>query len=123
MVAIIRICPNCKKDGMEFGINKGRRNGYQHYCKKCSRIKVNAIKKKDRIRVIEFLGNRCKKCGFANALALQIDHINGGGRKDRARYKNDPSNFYRAVLKDKKNKYQLLCANCNQIKRSINKED
>jgi len=63
------------------------------------------------------LGDRCTHCGFADVRALQIDHINGGGRKDRAQHKSSPRKFYKDVIKEGKRKFQLLCANCNQIKR------
>src|SRR3990172_4802494 len=31
---------------------------------------------------LELLGSRCVRCGFTDARALQIDHINGGGSKE-----------------------------------------
>lgn len=69
------------------------------------------------------LGNKCVRCGFSDRRALQIDHINGGGIKERR--KGNTRMFHRKVLtsvKKKENKYQLLCANCNWIKRSENSE-
>lgn len=75
--------------------------------------------RKLRLSVIEILGNKCCKCGFSDRRALQIDHINGGGSKER-KEKGFNGNFHRHVLKsfmNKENKYQLLCANCNWIKR------
>lgn len=74
--------------------------------------------------VLEALGGKCIKCGFIDKRALQIDHINGGGSKERKtrEYKGSfHSNVLRSFL-NKENKYQLLCANCNWIKRSENKE-
>ena len=73
---------------------------------------------------LEALGGKCLLCGFADKRALQIDHINGGGSKERKErlYKGS---FHAYVLKSflaKENKYQLLCANCNWIKRYENKE-
>lgn len=68
-------------------------------------------------------GEMCKKCGFDDYRALQIDHVNGGGLKA---YKNDhrlrkPMYYFRVIEKDI-NSYQVLCANCNWIKRSENNE-
>jgi len=60
------------------------------------------------------------QCGFDDFRALQIDHINGGGSSERKTLKKD--SLYREVLKDNTNKYQLLCANCNSIKRIENNE-
>ena len=80
--------------------------------------------RKIRNAVIEALGSKCITCGFDDRRALQIDHINGGGSKER---KTRPyrGSFHNAVLKSflaKENKYQLLCANCNWIKRVENRE-
>ena len=77
-----------------------------------------------REKVVELLGNKCVKCGFDDKRALQIDHINGGGHKE-LREVNSYYGFSKIVLKsilDKEIKYQLLCANCNWIKRSENRE-
>jgi hypothetical protein len=61
------------------------------------------------------LGGECVHCGFGDWRALQVDHVNGGGRKDRRRFLNK-AQFLRAVLASP-GLYQLLCANCNWIKR------
>ena len=78
-----------------------------------------------RERIMEKLGGRCVRCGFDDRRALQIDHVRGSGRKDYAynsgRWGGGMSYYYR-VLKDETGKYQLLCANCNQIKRLEEKE-
>lgn len=80
--------------------------------------------RKVRDAVLEALGGRCVGCGFDDKRALQIDHINGRGSKER---KERPyrGNFHKHVLKSflsQENKYQLLCANCNWIKRVENNE-
>jgi hypothetical protein len=72
-----------------------------------------------RIKVIGHLGGKCVICGFSDIRALQIDHVSGGGRVDR---KGLTTGFYKKVVEDKSGKYQLLCANCNAIKRIINHE-
>ena len=79
--------------------------------------------RKWRALAFKILGNKCCRCGFNDVHALQIDHMNGGGYKERMTlYKNSPRKFYKAVIADKENKYQLLCANCNQIKRIEGRE-
>ena len=68
------------------------------------------------------LGGKCSRCGFEDSRALQIDHINGGGV---AEIKTIKGNYLRLVLQSVskgENKYQLLCANCNWIKRVENNE-
>lgn len=77
-----------------------------------------------RISILKLLGSKCVKCGFDDVRALQIDHTHGGGRKDRKR-SGSSRNFYQRVLKEIKigsKDYQLLCANCNWIKRLENNE-
>lgn len=78
---------------------------------------------KNRENLLNLLGNVCCKCGFSDKRALQIDHIHGGGIKERKLY--NTKDYHRIVLKsleNKENKYQLLCANCNWIKRYENRE-
>ena len=68
-------------------------------------------------KLFDILGRQCSICGFTDERALQFDHINGGGDKNgRSYYKyiNDP---------DIKLKLQILCANCNWIKRHENNEN
>ena len=80
-------------------------------CVLCAKQKAKTLRSK----VIEHLGGCCKRCKFSDARALQIDHVNGGGT---AEYRSlGSSAVYRKVLKDTTNMYQLLCANCNWIKR------
>src|SRR5208282_113856 len=68
---------------------------------------------------LTLLGGRCKRCGFSDYRALQIDHVYGGGSNDTD---IKTSNFYKIVVQNIGKKYQLLCANCNWIKRCENKE-
>ena len=78
--------------------------------------KNSAIFKK---KAFDLLGNKSKKCGETEKLVLQIDHIKGGGNKER---KGLNSLYrYKKVLEDTK-KYQILCAHCNWLKMHKNKE-
>lgn len=72
-----------------------------------------------REKVFNKFNNQCNKCKFPDKRAFQIDHVNGGGKGERVKM---GIGFYSKVLKDTENKYQLLCANCNWIKRFENKE-
>lgn len=84
----------------------------------------NLRKRVMRQEIIKLLGGKCVKCGFDDWRALQVDHINGGGTKERKIVTDVPS-LYKAVVSDvesDKKKYQLLCANCNWIKRYENRE-
>jgi hypothetical protein len=67
-----------------------------------------------RTRVMESLGNRCECCGETTPQFLAIDHINGGGNKDR--HTTGGAGFYNKVYKNVisgKHDYRILCHNCN----------
>lgn len=80
------------------------------------------LHRRTREAVIDKLGGACVICGFSDYRALQIDHVNGGGTSDRKLH-GHRYGFLRRVLKDNNNTYQLLCANCNWIKRWENHEE
>lgn len=67
-----------------------------------------------RAGALDALGNKCVKCGFDDPRALQIDHIFGGGHQERKRIGNNGT--YKRVVAGEPG-YQILCANCNWIKR------
>jgi hypothetical protein len=72
-----------------------------------------------RVEVFDKLGHKCSRCGFDDKRALQVDHINGGGEKDRQRFSQ--TTFLKHVLANP-HLFQILCANCNWIKRHENEE-
>jgi len=73
-----------------------------------------------RLLALDMLGNKCANCGYDTDIrALQIDHINGGGRKEMIEI--GTYGILRNVINEEPG-YQLLCANCNQIKRFENDE-
>lgn len=88
------------------------------------REKARISAKVARELAIQALGRLCVSCGFSDVRALQIDHINGGGCKEKKVIRNN-TNYHlmvtESVIKGE-GKYQLLCANCNWIKRVENKE-
>jgi hypothetical protein len=101
------------------------------YCFECSKNaryawkKTNGITYEGQLRrarrklSLELLGGKCVKCGFSDTRALQIDHVNGGGTKERVK---DSRIAEKNVINGNTTDYQLLCANCNWIKRFENKE-
>lgn len=80
-------------------------------------------RRKQRLQVIEILGGCCVKCGFTDVRALQVDHINGGGSQARKTVSLD--SMHNMILRAGNGLgiYQLLCANCNWIKRHENNEN
>lgn len=86
-----------------------------HYRERnCLRTKIKT--KENRYKVFQRLGFSCVKCGFNDIRALQFDHINGGGSKERRSMR--PYLYYAHLLEDPdlELKIQVLCANCNIIK-------
>ena len=69
------------------------------------------------------LGGKCARCGFSNPAALQIDHVHGNGNAQNRHlgYTTRLRRTLKSVLTGEGN-YQLLCANCNWIKRAENGE-
>lgn len=106
--------------------NKERHNKYMRQWFKghpgYGYAKQKARKAELKSLVFDKLGCVCCHCGFSDKRALQIDHVNGGGTAEQRRNNYSAATLYRAVLKDTSNRYQVLCANCNWIKRSENKE-
>ena len=67
-------------------------------------------------RAFEKLGGICVHCDYDNPLALELDHVNGGGRKERRSEYGRNYDFYRSIALGERDDIQLLCANCNRIK-------
>jgi hypothetical protein len=67
---------------------------------------------------------KCKKCGFSDMRALQLDHINGNGKKETQLLKRSGNGFYSYLINNNyPDGYQILCANCNWIKKYENNEN
>lgn len=93
-------------------VTREQRLGYwQKYAQKIKR------------QALSILGNECVWCGYNNPLALQVDHINQISKEERKTLRGGHA-LYKAIVHGKRTTedLQLLCANCNQIKRMVNKE-
>ena len=99
------------------------------YCDRCHETVKRAayeLHKRRRAEVLRALGGQCAHCGFSDARALQIDHVIPCCGKGRRKSGHDYVRFLTqdvlpAIIAGK-NLYQLLCANCNWIKRHENDE-
>lgn len=93
-------------------------------CKDCNRFYMREKARRYAIEVREQLfrklGNKCARCGFADIRALQLDHIYGDSGEAKRTHRS--TRYYRQVLRDVAVNYQILCANCNWIKRYENNE-
>lgn len=76
-----------------------------------------------KMSVFALLGMECVRCGFDDLRALQIDHINGGGAKEIKSFTRNKYKVLHEKILNGSKEYQVLCANCNWIKRSENNEN
>jgi hypothetical protein len=118
------ICPECDKTFTYTW--KGHRIYCSDECRLQAKQRISVTGYRDKSRnlrdeVFIILGGKCTHCSITDKRVLQIDHINGGGRRDRKNYTTE-ANYYRHIININCDGYQLLCANCNWIKRYERKE-
>jgi len=103
-------------------LNKNKKRNENWKYKQKNHEKVKKQNRQNKHRLFEILGGaKCKRCGFSDERALQLDHIISIGRKKR----KTTTELVRLFLKNPKTapqKLQVLCANCNWIKRYENNE-
>lgn len=121
-----KICTICKieKPRERFYLLNKNKKYIASRCIECDKkYSLEKYKVKDlRIAIIDRLGRKCVKCGFSDIRALQIDHKEGGGKKEINSFKGNYRNYYRMILGTNLERFQILCANCNWIKRYENNE-
>lgn len=87
------------------------------------RMLYNAKIKKEVIAHYSNGTMQCARCAFSDIRALQLDHIKGDGKEDRKDSHKRGNAFYVWL---RRNNYpeglQVLCVNCNMIKKSENNE-
>lgn len=69
--------------------------------------------------VMNHYGNdmpRCVCCGESHIEFLHIDHINGGGVRQRKEFSNSRQMYAWIINNDFPNTFRILCANCNMSK-------
>lgn len=99
-------------------VREQRRAALERY-RKANPNAQRDLRRRKRIEILEFFGGICVKCGLSNQVALEVDHINGGGWSER---KSGADTIWKQLKLIRNNpdlarsKYQLLCANCHAIK-------
>lgn len=97
-------------------------------------LKANSQKRLDtnkrrwaaiRSEMILAYGGQCQCCGESTQEFLTLDHINGDGAAHRKQFKNDYWKMFREMsrLGWPKDKYRLLCMNCNHAMGRRNNPD
>jgi hypothetical protein len=111
------------KDKIHKNVNKWRKNNKDRVNKNSAKS-AHKRAKEVRLEILQLLGNKCSVCGFSDHRALQVDHIHGGGQKERKQFSNYfvYLKYVLSQIKAGSKDYQLLCANHNAIKRIENKE-
>ena len=112
-----KYCENCKetKELAKFQLNEDG-SIRKHICKLCYGRKYRAQLK---LEMLETFGWKCQCCGEAHPYFLSLDHIDESGSEHRAKYESSNNNLVIADAKREgwpKDKYQLLCMNCNTAK-------
>lgn len=124
-------CYHCSivKPLSDFPKDRNKKSGYRGNCKSCDKLRQDKNPKDPtkpsqctqlRFKALEILGIECVRCGFNDIRALQIDHVNGGGRQEHI--KLGSYGVYRQIVNGRTKDFQVLCANCNWIKRYENQE-
>src|ERR1700733_114293 len=88
----------------------------KHVCKSCYGKKWRAQLK---LEMLTAFGGKCQCCGETNPYFLTLDHINNDGAEHRAQFESRNNEQIYADAKREgwpKDKYQLLCMNCNFAK-------
>lgn len=102
---------------------KWRIENYEHYREMTRRLdkkyyyRINA-------EMYSLLGGKCKHCNIDDPRVFQIDHVDGGGnsRKIKNRSGQGLRRQMLQEIREGSERYQLLCANCNIIKKHENGE-
>jgi hypothetical protein len=74
-------------------------------------------KRAERAFALWLFGNQCEQCGFDDPRALCFDHIENDGAAHRAMVGPNAAQWILAHLTEAARRLQILCWNCNQIKR------
>jgi hypothetical protein len=88
-----------------------KRRYKKHRVKRCEAARNRARDR--RSLIIKTYGNQCVCCGEKRMEFLSIDHVNGGGRKERKN--RGIHSFYKSIIdRNFPSEYRILCHNCNQ---------
>ncbi len=95
--------------------------------RKKQRLVTKKCEAKIKLEVLTHYSNgklACVSCAFSDIKALSIDHIKGGGTQHtEGLNRHGGANFYRWLrYNNYPDGYQVLCMNCQFIKRADNSE-
>lgn len=109
----MKYCNQCKEYKSLDKFHK-RYNSTTALCGGCRRKNHKQYTRNIKLYIIKGYGSKCMCCGESNPDKLTIDHIYSDGNVERQNGLISTA-LYRKLIKEKfpKDKYQLLCCNCN----------
>jgi hypothetical protein len=114
----MKVCTCCHRELDESYYSKDATNkcGFRSICRECNGAYQKIYQQRIKANVMSHYGGRCVCCGETELVFLTIDHISGGGTKQR-KETGPGTAFYRWLQKnDYPIGYQVLCHNCNFAK-------
>ena len=83
-----------------------------HTTKRCNSCQVNTRRFKLRLKILEYLGNKCQGCGYSQCIqALDAHHINSDEKEFNI--SGSHSRSWESIIKEL-DKCVLLCSNCHR---------
>ena len=110
-----KTCTKCKKEKpLSYFHNSIReKDGKVDRCKICVNEWMINKHRQMKFEIMQRYGGKCECCGEAFIEFLVVDHIDGGGNKERIECGSGVA-LYRKLLKQPKHHdLRVLCANCN----------
>jgi hypothetical protein len=89
-----------------------QQNKMKSCCLKCHTLYVHQKQRELKVKAIEYLGGKCKKCGYVGISAVYDFHHRDPGDKDFSWGNRRTSNWEN--LKLELDKCDLLCSNCHR---------
>lgn len=111
-----KTCVKCGETKNLIKFHKRIINGKENYRNECFTCRGRKDRAQLKLDAINALGNKCNCCGQNHPYFLSLDHIKNDGNKHREQY--NEQQIYREARREgwPKDKYQLLCMNCNFAK-------
>ncbi len=101
-----------------------RRWTNQNYAKKrlLIREKWSAWTRGHKDAAYRKLGGKCSVCSESRTPVLSIDHVHGDGALHRSTMNRNRKKLYDSILEDTQGRFQILCMNCQWMKRHEQQE-
>ena len=107
--------PPCKKEVPQAAYYGKPKNFCSPICTK--KAAVNKLRRKRKIQAVEYLGGKCKRCGFNEHLAALQFHHRDPSIKEFGINRGVSKRF--DLVKAELDKCDLLCANCHFITHAL----